>query len=159
MNRSVLAVAGFVVLAWSRLAMAQASSISTPCPVNYQCAFTAAETMALGTPSKAGVPGQPDAFVGYMSFDGSSNVTVQGLQNINGTVTSLGPSGTCTAGSNGSPGTVALSDGSVIAFVAPGRGGNLSTTTPAELDFILSKDANSSGTMTNSVRVGVCRTL
>lgn len=157
MNRSVLALAGFVVLAWSRLAMAQASSISTPCPVNYQCAFTAAETMALGTPSKAGVPGQPDAFVGYMSFDGSSNVTVQGLQNLNGTVTSLAPAGTCAAGSNGAPATITLNDNTAIAFVTPGRGSNPAA--PTELDFILSKDANSSGTMTNSVRVGVCRTL
>jgi hypothetical protein len=156
MNRLVLALAGLLALAWSGLAMAQASSISTPCPVNYQCAFSAAETLSLNASNAAGAPGQPDAYVGYMNFDGSSNVTIVGLKNVNGSVTSFAPSGTCAAGSSGAPATITLNDSTTIAFVSAGRS---NASAPAELDFILSKDANSSGSTTFSVRVGVCRSL
>jgi len=148
-----------LMLGCSGLAFAQATTITTACPASFTCAFSAAEALAYGIPRSVGSAGQPDVYVGYMVFDGSSNVTLSGLQNVNGTV---GPIGTgtppglsssipCVAGANGQPALITFTDKSQIAFVT--------NTTGTELQFILSKDINSSanGSTANSVRVGVCR--
>jgi len=156
MKRFVPAVAGLFALGWSGMALAQANTIATACPATFTCAFSAAETFSLVTPKGNGLPGQPDVFLGYMVFDGSSNVTLTGLQNLNGTVTPIGGSTgltskiPCTSGQDGQPATLELSDNTQLSFVTDSSGN--------ELQFILSKD-NSSGSKTtaNSVRIGVCR--
>jgi len=158
MKRLVLVLAGLAALACPDFAFAQASSIQTVCPQNYQCAFSAAESTPLGAKS----PGLPDAYVGYLSFDGSSPplVTIAGMQNLNGTVTSSNAvSGPCTSSlASGGVASITFSDGTQITFVSDGRGGNPTTTAPAELLFILTQ--NSSGVTTNvNVRVGLCREL
>jgi hypothetical protein len=148
------AVVGMMVaLGWSGSAFAQATTITTACPTSFTCAFSAAETMSLVT-TGPGKPGQPDVFVGYISFDASSNVTMTGLQDINGTVSQIGTtsggisssSGTCLAGANGQPAIITFADKSELAFVTDSSGN--------ELQFILNKDKSGTG---NSVRVGVCR--
>jgi hypothetical protein len=142
------------------VAFAQATTITTACPTSFTCAFGAAETLSLVTPKSVGTPGQPDVYIGYMVFDGSSNVTITGLQNVNGTVGQIGSgqipvlssSMPCSPGLNGQPATVSFTDNSQIAFVTDALG--------TELQFILSKDQSTSSTNknpTNSVRVGVCR--
>jgi hypothetical protein len=164
MKRFVWGVAGLFALGWSGLAFAQANTIGTTCPTNFTCAFSAAESLSLLiTKTAATQPGQPDVFLGYMAFDGSSNVTLTGLQNLNGTVTEIGGSSglasksttTCTNGLAGQPATIDLSDNSELAFVIDSSG--------SELQFILTKDtttnAKSPSTTANSVRVGVCRKL
>ena len=149
-----------LMIGWSSLASAQATAITTGCPASFTCAFSAAESLAFGVPKGVGNPGQPDVYVGYMVFDGSSNVTLSGLQNVNGTVGPIGaasmPAGltsssACTAGTDGQPAKITFTDKSQIAFVT--------NTTGTELQFILSKDMNSTanGSIANSVRVGVCR--
>ena len=157
MKRFVSAIAGLLALGWSALAFAQATTITTSCPTSFTCAFSAAETMSLVTP-KPNTPGQPDVYAGYMVFDGSSNVTLTGLQNLNGTVGQIGSgsppvlssSTPCAAGANGQPANITFTDNSVISFVTDSGG--------AELQFILSQDKNSTTkTASNSVRVGVCR--
>ena len=158
MKSSVSAVAGLLALGWSGMAFAQATSIGTSCPTNFNCAFSAAETMSLVTP-KPNTPGQPDVYLGYLSFDGSSNVTMTGQQNVNGTVGPIGSgspnpvlssSGPCIPGANGQPAIINLTDKSQISFVK-----NSNNT---ELQFILTQDKSStSTTVSNSVRVGVCR--
>ena len=157
MKRLVSIVAGLFALLWSGMAFAQATTIPTACPISFICAFSAAETMSLVTP-KPNTPGQPDVYVGYMAFDGSSNVTLTGLQNLNGTVGQIGSgsppvlssSTPCAAGANGQPANITFTDNSVISFVTDSGG--------AELQFILSQDKNSTTkTASNSVRVGVCR--
>jgi hypothetical protein len=155
MKRFISVLTGLFALGWSGIALAQATSCPGP-PSGFICAFSAAETMSLVTSKQAGTPGQPDVFVGYMSFDTSSNVTLTGLQNINGVVGQIGGSGgltstaPCSAGTAGQPATVTFNDNSEIAFVTDNSGN--------ELQFILSKDKNSkSSTANNSVRVGVCR--
>ncbi len=158
MKRSVLALAGLAALAWPGFAFGQASSIQTVCPQNYQCAFSAAESTPLGAKS----PGVPDVYVGYLSFDGDSppNATIAGMQNLNGTVTSSNAvSGPCLSSlASGGVASISFSDGTQITFVSDGRGGNPTTTAPAELQFILTQ--NNKGVTTNvNVRVGVCRQL
>ncbi len=157
-NRLLAVLAGVVALGWSGMAFAQATSISTTCPTNFNCAFSAAETMSLVTP-KPNTPGQPDVYLGYISFDGSSNVTLTGQQNVNGTVGPIGngspnpvlsSSGPCISGANGQPATINFTDKSQISFVK-----NSNNT---ELQFILTQDKSStSSTVSNSVRIGVCR--
>lgn len=157
MKNLVAALAGLFALGWAGTMFAQATAITTSCPTDFTCAFSAAETMSLVTPKMIATPGQPDVFVGYMVFDGSSNVTLSGLGNVNGTVSQIGGSAgltskmPCTAGSDGQPATISFSDGSVVAFVTDSGG--------TELQFILSADQNTAKTKpnTNSVRVGVCR--
>lgn len=167
MKRFVFAIAALFALGWSPSAFAQATSVATTCPANFTCAFSAAESMSLVTlaPSRAG---QPDVFVGYMEFDGSSNVTLTGLQNIDGTIGPIGSapssgapfllsgapfllSGPCTNGANGQPATISFSDNSELSFVID--------SSATELQFILSKDKSTSANskIANSVRVGVCR--
>jgi hypothetical protein len=158
MKRLVSIVAGLFALLRSGMAFAQATTIPTACPISFTCAFSAAETMSLVTP-KPNTPGQPDVYLGYMAFDGSANVTMTGIQNVNGTVSSIGTgspavlssSVPCVAGANGQPATITFTDNSEISFVIDSGG--------AELQFILSKDKNtsSSNKNTNSVRIGVCR--
>lgn len=159
MKRFVSVLAGLFALGWSGIALAQATAITTTCPVSFTCAFSAAETMSLVTP-KPNTPGQPDVFAGYMVFDGSSNVTLAGAKNLNGTVGQIGsgsPPGLsstapCVAGTMGQPATVTFNDNSQISFVTDSSGN--------ELQFILSKDVSSTGNnsgISNSVRVGVCR--
>jgi len=158
MKRLVAAVTITVALGWSALASAQATSITTTCPTNFSCAFSAAETMSLVAPGPKAA-GTPDVFLGYMVFDGSSNVTLTGLANLNGKVQIIGtgtPQGLtstspCANGTNGQPATISLSDSSAISFVIDSTG--------TELQFILSKDPNTSAssTVANGVRVGVCR--
>jgi hypothetical protein len=158
MKNFVSALVGLFAIAWSGMAYAQATDITTACPTNFTCAFSAAETMALVTP-KPNSPGQPDVYLGYMAFDGSGNVTMTGQQNVNGTV---GPIGTgtptpvlssmtpCAVGTGGQPATILFTDKSQLAFVVD--------TTGTELQFILIQDKNSTKTtVSNSVRVGVCR--
>jgi hypothetical protein len=153
MKRFVSVLVGLLAPGWPAIALAQATSITTSCPVNFTCAFGAAETMSLVSP-KPNTPGQPDVFIGYMVFDGSSNVTLAGLQNLNGTVGQIGsgaPPGLsstapCAAGASGQPAMVTFNDNSQIAFVTDSSGN--------ELQFVLNKDKSSTG---NSVRIGVCR--
>lgn len=159
MKRSVFAIAAFFALGWSPRALAQATTIATACPTNFTCAFSAAETLSIVSPSPT-KPGSPDVFVGYMNFDGTGTVTVTGLQNIDGTIKPIG-SGTpsvltstsCTNGASGQPATIDFNDSSQISFVSDSTG--------SELQFILSKDANTGANskVANSVRVGVCRKL
>jgi hypothetical protein len=162
MKRFVSAVAGLFALGWSGMAFAQATTITTACPpAGFTCAFSAAETMSLVTP-KPNTPGQPDVYLGYMVFDASSNVTLTGLQNVNGTVSPIGTgtpnpvlssSGPCAAGAGGQPATITFTDKSQISFVTDSG--------DTELQFILSQDKNTVTTdkvkVSNSVRVGVCR--
>ena len=159
MKRFVAAVTLSFVLGWSAMAAADATSIGTTCPTNFMCAFSAAETQALVTASP-NKPGAPDVFLGYMNFDASGVVTVTGVQNIDGTIKPIG-SGTpsiltstsCTNGANGQPAIISFNDSSQISFVID--------STNSELQFILTKDANTNAnsTVANSVRVGVCRKL
>src|SRR5271167_1408068 len=94
MKRLVVALTGLFALGWSGIVLAQAGP--TTCPTNFICAFTAAETMSLVTPKSSGSAGQPDVFVGYLSFGSSGTVTLTGNSNINGTVTtSISMSGIC----------------------------------------------------------------
>jgi hypothetical protein len=159
MKNSVSALIGLFAIGWSGLAFAQATDISTACPTNFTCAFSAAETMSLVTP-KPNTPGQPDVYLGYLAFDGSGNVTMTGQQNVNGTVSSIGTgspavlSGTCTSKSGGQP--------AIITF--PGSGTKstqlsfVKDNANTELQFILTQDLNSASTTSaNSVRIGVCR--
>jgi len=164
-KRFVAALIGLFAIGWSGMAFAQATTITTMCPpANFKCAFSAAETMSFLTPKTVGSPGQPDVYLGYIVFDpsGSGMVTMTGVQNVNGTVGPIGipPSGSsipvlssstpCANGLNGQPATITFTDNSEISFVT-GAGGT-------ELQFILSKDKNTSSTKnTNSVRIGVCR--
>ncbi len=162
-KRSFATLVGLLALGWSGLAFAQATTITTTCPTSFTCAFSAAETFSLVT-SKGGSPGQPDVYVGYVVFQGST-VTMTGQQNVNGTVGPIGTvppggsapllTGTCTdAVLNGQP--------AIITFPGTGK-----TTTQlsfvknaagTELQFILTQDINSSSsTSANSVRIGVCR--
>jgi hypothetical protein len=159
MKRFVSVLGAFLMMGWSSLASAQATAITTACPTSFTCAFSAAEALAFGVPKGVGNPGQPNVYVGYMVFDGSSNVTLSGLQNVNGTVGAIGTgtppglssSSACVAGASGQPALITFNDKSQIAFVT--------NTTGTELQFILSKDMNSTanGSTANSVRVGVCR--
>jgi hypothetical protein len=156
-KRSFATLAGLLALGWPGLASAQADTITTPCPTNFTCAFSAAETLALTTPKSQGSPGQPDVYVGYIEFDGSGLVTLAGLQNVNGTVGQISTGSTsgvaCTAGANGQPATVTFGNKTQIAFVTDAGG--------TELQFILSQDQNTNTSskviISNSIRVGVCR--
>jgi hypothetical protein len=146
------------------VAFAQATTITTTCPTSFQCAFSAAETLSLVTPKNVGgSPGQPDVYVGYIAFQGST-VTMTGIQNVNGTVGAIGTSimsapavltGTCADGINGQP--------AVITFpgVTPKTTTQLSFVKNAastELQFILTQDINSTNiNSANSIRIGVCR--
>ena len=159
MKRFVSRFAALLMLGWSSLAFAQATTITTACPASFTCAFSAAESLAFGVPRSVGSPGQPSVFIGYMVFDASSNVTLSGLQNLNGTVTMIGSgsppglssSSPCAPGANGQPALITFNDKSQIAFVTDATG--------TELQFILSQDINTppKGGTSNSVRVGVCR--
>jgi hypothetical protein len=160
MKRFVVAIFGLFALGWSGIAFAQA----TTCPISFTCAFSAAESMSLVTPKGTpNQPGQPDVYVGYMVFDGSSNVTLTGMQNVNGTVGQIGGTSgltsktPCAAGTAGQPATITFSDNSEISFVTDANGGSPGSI--GELQFILTKDQNTTGktTTANSVRVGVCR--
>jgi hypothetical protein len=160
MKRFVFAIAALFALGWSS-AFAQATSITTTCPTNFTCAFSAAETLSLVSPSGT-KPGSPDVYVGYLAFDNSGNVTMTGTQNIDGIVNPIGlgspavlsSSEPCAAGASGQPATITFTDKSQISFVRDMGG--------TELQFILSKDQNTppnstANIKTNSVRVGVCR--
>ena len=154
MRRFVSALAGVLALAWSGMAFAQAANtITTNCPTSFTCSFSAAETMALSTPKGVGVAGQPDVFVGYLSFIGTTYTMVYS-QNLNGTFTSpLNKTGTtCTNGANGAPALVTFSDGTQLSFVVD------SLTSPTLLQFILANDSGNT-TSANSVRVGTCHKL
>ncbi len=145
------------------MVFAQATTITTTCPTSFTCAFSAAETLSLVTSKNVGSAGQPDVYVGYIAFQGST-VTMTGQQNVNGTVGAIGtatsgsPSvltGSCTTGINGQP--------AIITF--PGTASNTRTqlsfvtnVANTELQFILTQDINSTSvTSANSVRIGVCR--
>ena len=153
MKRSVLVLVFLVSFGWSSLALAQTSSITTACPVSYSCAFSAAETFDFGT--STGTAGQPNVYIGYLSFDSNGAVSLSGDQNLNGTVTTASSfTGTCAPGTNGATATITLSGGPTLTFVTSGRS---ASNPPAELDFIVTKDNNKS--TTNGVRLGVCRAL
>jgi len=112
--------------------------------------------MSLVTPKSSGSAGQPDVFVGYLSFGSSGTVTLTGNSNINGTVTtSISMSGICAD-------STAVLQPATITF--PGNGNTKTQLTfvknaaGTELQFILTQDvSSSSATSANSVRVGVCR--
>jgi hypothetical protein len=150
MKRFVALVGMMVALGWSGAAFAQTTSCASLS--NFICAYSAAETMSLVTsgPSKAG---QPDVYLGYLAFNSTgASVTMTGTSDIDGKVnTGINLTGTCTDGASGQPGTIALSDSSQLSFVID--------SSSTELQFILTKDPNTSSTSTaaNSVRVGVCR--
>jgi hypothetical protein len=156
MKRFVSVLGVLLTLGWSGLAFAQATAITTACPTpSFICAFSAAEALSFQTQKSVGNPGQPDVYVGYIDFE-SSGVTLTGLKNVNGTVGAIGSpdlSGTCAPGASGQPALITFTDKSQIAFVTDAAG--------TELQFILSQDINSTtkgtNTITNSVRVGVCR--
>jgi hypothetical protein len=107
---------------------------------------------------KPNTPGQPDVYLGYMSFDGATppNVTMTGVSNVNGKVsTDLSVTGTCADSTNALQPAIITFPGTnktqtQISFVK-----NSNNT---ELQFILSQDLNStSSSVSNSVRIGVCR--
>jgi hypothetical protein len=150
MKNLVAAIAVLLALGWSEMAFAQ----TTACPVSFTCAFSAAETMSSVTPKASGTAGQPDVYLGYLVFDASSNVTMTGVQNVNGAVGPISTGSTnpvaCVQGLPGQPATITFSDNSQISFVTDSGG--------TELQFILSRDKNTDATKnTNSVRIGVCR--
>ena len=154
MKRLVSALAGLFALGWAGMAFAQAANtITTTCPTNFTCSFSAAETLAFGTPKNQGAAGQPDVFVGYLSFVGTTYMLVYS-QNLNGTFTSsLTKTGsTCTNGMNGAPALVTFSDGTQLSFVLD------SLNSPTLLQFILANDSSTSKTA-NSVQVGSCHKL
>ncbi len=156
MKRFVSALAGLLALGWSGMALAQA--IATTCPKNFICAFSAAETMSLVTP-KPNTPGQPDVYIGYLSFEGQTpnpTVTLTGVSNVNGKVsTAISMSGTCTDSSAVLQPAIITFPGAdktqtQISFVSDSNGN--------ELQFILTQDINATANQaSNSVRVGVCR--
>jgi hypothetical protein len=160
MKNLVSALIGLFAIASSGMAYAQATDINTACPTNFTCAFSAAETMSLVTP-KPNTPGQPDVYLGYMTFDASGNVTMTGKQNLNGTVSMTGTgspnvlTGSCSNGVGGQPAVITFPGSNMkstqLSFVKD----NANT----ELQFILTVDlnSNSAGTTANSVRIGVCR--
>ncbi len=158
MKRFFSALAGVLALGWSGMGLAQTIP-ATGCPTNFTCAFSAADTLAFGTQKSQGLgsPGQPDVLVGYLAFDASSNVTMMGMQNLNGTATNFSKIGTCAAAtsSTGSTGTITFTtDSTQLSFV-------LDSSAPATatlLQFILTNDGSASKTA-NSVRVGSCHKL
>lgn len=151
-----MALAGLVALVWAGSAFAQATSINTPCPTSFTCAFNSAETLALSTPSQPPKqPGAPNVYIGYLSFDSSNGVTLAMVGMLNGTVQNQTLSGTCASGKSGAPALINFTNGPQWAFVtvnsAAGSGGE-------ELDFILTQDVSGAQPgSSNAVRVGVCR--
>lgn len=158
MKRLVVALAGLFALGWSGMVFAQAGP--TTCPTtNFICAFSAAETMSLVTPKgsgSSGTAGQPDVYVGYLSFGASGAVTLTGSSDINGTVTTgINMPGTCTD-------STAPLQPATLTFPGTGKTQTILTfvknTAGTELQFILIQDVNSTSvTSANSVRIGVCR--
>ena len=156
MKRFFSALAGLLALGWSGMAFAQATVPLTGCPMNFTCAFSAAETLATGTVKGQGTPGQPDIYVGYLAFDSASNVAMAGEQNFNGSPTSFSLTGTCKASTSASTpaAIITLSDKSQLSFVLD----SLTTANATLLEFILTNDASTSATA-NYVRVGTCHKL
>lgn len=156
MKRVFSSLAGLIALGWSGLALAQpATGINTNCLTTFVCAFSAAETLAFGTPkNQTQVAGQPDVFVGYIGFDASGIVTITGMQNLNGTASTIPTktSNACSMGSGGAPAVVTFTDGTKIAYVLD------SNSTPTLLQFIMTNDGTGAGTA-NTVRVGSCHKL
>ena len=154
MKRFVSALAGLLAVGWTGIALAQA----TTCPKNFICAFSAAETMSLVTP-KPNTPGQPDVYIGYLSFESQTpnpTVTLTGVSDVNGTVTTgINMTGTCADSSMPLQPAIITFPGNgktqtQISFVKDSNG--------TELQFILTQDLNSTtSSVANSVRIGVCR--
>jgi hypothetical protein len=116
----------------------------TACPITFTCAFDAAQVR----PLTDATPGAPGVFVGYLSFDGSGNPTLDSLGVLNGTVETLATfTGVCT------PGTTGLgvldftaNSGPKFLFVRDNSG--------AELRVMLVAD--NSGVTPSAVNLGTC---
>ena len=79
-------VASLVALGWSVMVFSvQQTPISTTSPNQLQLRVQRRRDHVARYP-QAQYAGQPDVYLGYISFDGSSNVTLTGQQNVNGTV-------------------------------------------------------------------------
>jgi len=101
------------VLAFTLPAGAQTTP-ATACPVNYVCSLEISGAKPL---IGLGNDGQPVSIVGFVTFDGSGNVTAVIEANANGTVSTYTDTGTCTSGTATAPGTIALTsprDGKVM---------------------------------------------
>lgn len=87
-----------VVLIGAVFSRGNAFAVTMPtnaCPINFTCAFDAAEVR----PQTDATPGAPGVFVGYLSFNGSGVPTLDSLGILNGNVQTLATSvGTCTDG-------------------------------------------------------------
>jgi hypothetical protein len=133
-------------------------ALATACPKSFTCAFSAAETMSTVTP-RPNIAGQPDVYLGYMSFDGATppNVTLTGISNINGQInTSISMSGTCA--DSAQPLQPAIITFTPAAKETPTQISFVTDNGGIELQFILTQDSNSTSTsVSNSVRIGVCR--
>jgi len=116
----------------------------TACPTTFTCAFDAAEVR----PLTDATPGAPGVFIGYLSFDGSGNPTLDSLGVLNGIVETLATfTGVCT------PGTTGLgvldftaNSGPKFLFVRDNSG--------AELRVMLVAD--NSGVTPSAVNLGTC---
>jgi hypothetical protein len=121
---------------------------ATNCPINFTCAFDAAEVRPLNDPT---TPGEPAVFVGFLSFNNSGVPTLDSLGDINGTPQTLVTAvGTCTPGGPGTPSTLGTLDfganGPKFAFVVDN--------TNTELRLIITADAN--GVTPSAVNLSTC---
>jgi hypothetical protein len=156
MKRFVSALMIAIGVGWLSVGSAQAqTTLACSTFAGFTCAFSAAETFALITPKTNPNPnlaGQPDVYVGYLSFDPTgANVTLTGTSDIDGVVTkNFTDSGTCTsAPSANQPATLTFA-GTEISFVAD--------SSDTELQFIVSSDnPNAAKAPAFRVRAGVCR--
>jgi hypothetical protein len=120
----VVALIGAVAV-WAGGALA--SGPNTSCPgANFQCELSVAQTKSLQDASN---PGQPTVLIGYLVFDASATPkpTLYVEQNKDGILKPIQtPTGTCTAGSSGSPGTLDFTpNGPLLRFVEFNGGSEL----------------------------------
>jgi len=144
-------ILGFIgaVVCWGRAFAAVTSNMPlTPCPTTFTCAFDAAEVRPLADPT---TPGAPAVYVGYLSFDGSGNPTLDSLGTTNGTLQTLVTSlGTCTAGTTAAMGVLDFTahGGPKFEFVSDNRSGAL------ELRVMIVAD--SGDVVPSAVNLGTC---
>jgi hypothetical protein len=114
--------------------LAQAQGAPTTCPTNYTCSYQSSSTHALLGNAQ---DGQPESRVGFLTFDGSGNLSGVLSGNLNGTVVAnQAVSGTCVSGSATSLATLNFNNS---------LGGN-----PASLAFVTAPD----GTHTDLIIAG-----
>ena len=120
---------------------------STPCPPTFTCAFGAAEVRPLTDPT----PGAPAVYVGYLSFDGSGNPTLDSLGTTNGTpLTLVTALGTCTPGDNTKLGVLDFTahGGPKFEFVSDNRNG--------AIELRVMTVADSGDVVPSAVNLGTC---